>query len=97
MKTATLLKTSLPAFHGVAHLYRLDPPLNGHEHVVVSALEAPRHDPKRGGTAMHAETFIFAANEHGVLDYDMAELPGSTVGTLDHREALLGAGYEVTA
>lgn len=96
-KTARLLKANLPAFHGVAHLFRLDPPLSGHEYVVVSALEAPQHDPKApGGIRMGAETFIFGADQTGALT-GAPELPGSTRGTLDHREALLGAGYEVTA
>lgn len=97
MKTALLLKTNLPAYHGVAHLYRLDPPLSGHEHVVVSALEAAQHDPKApGGITVGVETYIFGADADGVLTGD-PELPGSTKGTLDHREVLLGAGYEVTA
>ncbi|MFD2024095.1 hypothetical protein [Promicromonospora aerolata] len=96
MKTATLLRTSLPQFHGMAALYRLDPPLQGHAHVVVSALEAPHHDPEAGGTSMHAETYIYGADADGVLA-DPAALPGSTAGTLDHRVVLLGAGYEATA
>ena len=96
MKTATLLRTNLPQFHGTAALYRLDPPLQGHAHVVVSALEAPHHDPEAGGTSMHAETYIYGADAGGVLTEPTA-LPGSTIGTLDHREALLAAGYEARA
>lgn len=96
-KTARLLKANLPAFLGVAHLFRVEPPLAGHEYVVVSALETAQHDPKApGGTRMGVETYIFGADQTGRLTGD-PELPGSTKGTLDHREALLSAGYEVTA
>lgn len=96
-KTARLLKSNLRDFTGRAHLFRLDPPLAGHEYVVVSALEALQHDPKApGGVREGVETYIFGADQTGALTGD-PELPGSTKGTLDHREALLAAGYEVTA
>lgn len=97
MSTATRIK-HLPSWSSNADLYRLDPPLQGHEFVAVSALEAPTHDPKApGGVRTHLETYIFAADADGTVDPDMTELPGSMAGTLDHREALLRAGYEVTA
>ena len=80
-KTATFLR-KVPGFDD-ARLYRLDPPLEGERHVIVSATVVC--DP---------ETYIFAADEYGeVTSWD--ELPGSFRGALDHAEALLGAGYEV--
>ena len=96
MKRATLLRARLPQFHGMAALYQLDPPLQGHTHVVVSALQAPQHDRVSGGTTMHAETYVFGSDADGSVTA-ATELPGSTAGTLDHRTALLGAGYEVAS
>lgn len=65
-------------------LYRLDPPLEGHEYVVVSA-----------ATVLgEPETYIFAADPDGTIT-DWVELDGSFKGALDHEAALRGAGYEV--
>lgn len=69
---------------GVAHLYRLSTPLEGHDHVVVSAI-GPPYGP---------ETYIFASNEAGKVT-NWGELRGSFKGALNHAEALRGAGYEV--
>lgn len=68
-----------------AYVYRLDPPLDGHEFVRVSAVSVPFSGP---------ETFIFPSDAHGeVLDWH--QLPGSLKGALDHAAALRGAGYEI--
>jgi hypothetical protein len=95
MGTATLVKRNLPGATGVAHLYRLDPPVadtawggnpnDTFEFVRVSATVVPGSGP---------ETYIFPADETGAV-IDWGELPGSYRGGLDHAEALRGAGYEV--
>ena len=95
-KTATLVKSNLPGATGVAHLYRLDPPIEQtdwdgnveatHEYVRVSATSVMFSGP---------ETYIFPADETGDV-IDWGELDGSYGGGLDHEEALRGAGYEVT-
>lgn len=70
----------------VQRLYRLDPPLEGAEHVVVSAAVI----------AGEPETYIFAANKEGWI-LDFSELTGSVKGTLSHLTALQRAGYEAAA
>lgn len=69
---------------GRAVIYRLNPPMNGNEHVMVSAVE--RAD---GG----CETLIFPANQHRVTDF--MQLPGSRMNVLDHATMLAGAGYVI--
>ena len=84
-KTATLITDDLNGFTGQAAHYRLDPPLDGAEFVVVSATVAMFSGP---------ETYIFAADESGKIT-DFSEKDGSYRGGLDHAEALEGAGYAV--
>src|SRR5690349_19484746 len=95
---ATLVRR-INDWKGDARLYRVEPPLRydtwGDEdkdqeaatgYVIVSAADVPFSGP---------ETYIFAASEAGdVLDW--GELDGSFRGGLDHREALSGAGYEIS-
>lgn len=65
-------------------LYRLDPPLDGHEYVVVSA-----------ATVMgEPETYIFPSDADGNVT-SWGELDGSFKGALDHQAALRGAGYDL--
>lgn len=82
---ATLIKSRLTGFTGEASLYRLEPPLDGHEYVVVSATVVPYSGP---------ETYVFAASDEGEIS-DWGELEGSYRGGLSIDEALRGAGYEV--
>jgi hypothetical protein len=70
---------------GNQKLYKLDPPLDEHRFVVVSAAVAPYSGP---------ETYIFPADERGNIT-DWLELDGSFRGALDHEKALAGAGYEI--
>lgn len=95
MNTAKLVRR-LTDWRGDAALYQTTPPLDGNEHVVVSAVDtALRFEQYGTPRSMQIETYIFAANEDGsVTEY--GELSGSMKGTLDHAEALLEAGYEVT-
>ncbi len=81
-KTAKLVK-NLDGWRGEARLYRLAPPLDGNEYVVVSATNAMFSGP---------ETYIFASDEAGKVDC-YGELDGSFRGGLDHAKALRGAGY----
>jgi hypothetical protein len=84
MKTATLIK-KLTGFEGDSRLYKLSEPLENFEHVVVSAVYAMMSGP---------ETYIFGANKKGEIQ-NWGELEGSFRGSLNHREALEGAGYTV--
>lgn len=89
---------SLYNFDGEANLYRVDPPVTypdenpdsgewqeeggNTEYVIVYASNSPN------------ATRIFPADEQGeVLSW--SELPGSYRGGLDHKEALIRAGYTV--
>lgn len=96
MNVATLIKR-LHSWRGDAALYRVEPPLDGNDYVVVSAVDLALRFPTYGDPRpMQIETYIFAADENGKVE-DYGELSGSMKGTLDHTEALLDAGYEVAA
>ena len=83
--TATFI--SKPSgFLGDARPYKLNPPLDENEYVVVSAVNA----------YSGPETYIFGATEDGEI-VDWMELDGSFRGGRDHGAALEGAGYEVEA
>lgn len=84
-KTATFVK-KLKGFNGDARLYRMEPPHEGAEYVVVSAVIAPFSGP---------ETYIFAADADGEVT-SWSEMDGSFRGGLSHTEALSGAGYDST-
>jgi len=88
-KTATLLK-DLDGFTGDASLYRLDPPLDGHAYVVVSATYA------LFGSPPGLQTYIFPSDADGQVT-NWGELDGSYEGDLDHEKALHRAGYTVKA
>lgn len=95
MKTATLVRSHLPNFRGIAHLFKCDPPMvqetwedegklvRTFEYVIVSAahvLGIP-------------ETYIFGANEDGTIK-SWSELEGSRRGVWAHHEVLREAGYQ---
>jgi hypothetical protein len=98
-KTATPIRR-LSGWQGKATLYKLSEQLEGNTHVIVSAVDLSsrymRHPDDTTPNYMLIETDIFAATEDGEVA-DWMELPGSQKGTLDHAEALRGAGYEVAA
>lgn len=78
--------------------YRLSPPLEGNEHVRVSAVDLSE-TPFVSDIAVFLpgagiETYIFPADERGEVT-DWGELPGSYRGGLDHAKALAGAGYSI--
>ena len=66
--------------------YRVDPPLDGHEYVTVSAVVAWFSGP---------ETYIFPSTDKGEIT-GFLELEGSYQGGLNHLEALSNAGYTLT-
>ena len=73
-----------------ARLYRVEPPYQGHDFLVVSAAVVP---------FTGAETYIFAATaETAVTEQPSSwlELGGSSRGTLSHAEVLNYIGYVVT-
>ena len=83
MNTATFIK-NLTDMRGDARLYRMDPPYQNNEYVVVSAVN----------TYSGPETFMFASNENGHIE-DYLELPASIVGELNHTRVLTNAGYTI--
>lgn len=85
-KTAVLVKSGLNGFTGFASLYKLSPPLDGNDFVIVSATDAMFSGP---------ETYLFPGNEQGEVT-DWGELEGSFRGGLSHKEALRNAGYAIT-
>jgi len=89
VKTATRIRDvhQSPDRNASQAIYRLDPPLDGHNHVLVSAVTVALCGP---------ETYIFGSDENGNIE-DWEELNGSYRGGLDHAAALKNAGYEVTA
>lgn len=82
----------LNGFRGEAWLFRMDPPYDGHEYVVVSAVRLKFRrsfdDPP------DEETYIFPATPDGAVS-DWGELPGSFKGAMDITQALHNAGYKV--
>lgn len=68
-----------------AGLYRLDPPLDGHSHVVVSAIVYGAGGP---------ETMVFGAAADGYI-LEWVGLAGSRRGDLDIPAALQRAGYTI--
>lgn len=72
-------------FTGEARLFKMDPPLEGHKYIVVSATVAMFSGP---------ETYIFPADEKGAIE-DWGELKGSRRGTLSHEDVLSDIGYEI--
>lgn len=84
---AERLSTKMPSdTMGEWRHYRLSPPLEGHEYVIVSASTVLLSGP---------ETYIFPADEKGNVT-DWAELDGSFRGDRDHNRALRSAGYTVS-
>lgn len=97
MSTATKIR-EMTDWRADAALYKVDPPLEGYEYVVVSAADlTDRYNSGYYSTprSMQIETYIFGADEGGEVE-SYLELPGSMKGTLDHAEALRDAGYEAT-
>ncbi len=88
---------SLDGFRGEAVLFRMEPPLENHEYVVVSAI-TPR--PLEGLSSLgyadmfQPETYIFGADPDGHVTA-WGELPGSFKGAMDIPRALAQAGYEI--
>lgn len=83
-KIAVRIK-KVDGWKGEAYWYKVKPPLDGHEDVIVSSVIVPYTGP---------ETYIFGADENGKVK-SMSELSGSYRGGLNHRKALEGAGYTV--
>ena len=82
---ATLIKDHLPDFQGRAALYRMEPPHEGNEFVVASAVNALYSGP---------ETYLFPSDADGLV-IGWNELEGSYRGGLSHAIALGRAGYSI--
>lgn len=79
---ATLITDNLPHFRGHAAVYHCQPPLNGYNYVVVSAVH---------NADVH-ETYIFGSDNKGEI-LKWQELDGSYKAGVDHAQALAIAGY----
>ncbi len=84
-KIAKFISEKVSGVRANMHLYKMTPALDGHQFVVVSAVNAMFSGP---------ETLIFPSDESGEIT-DWGELEGSFRGSLDHSEALEDVGYEV--
>lgn len=82
MKTATLIDPDVPGFAGPAKRYALSEPLNGHDEVVVFAVDAFGQQ----------ETIVTPTSGPSIR-----RLPGSISGYLNHEYALFVAGYALAA
>lgn len=92
MPTATYIKAVIPPAPNELwtvkqKLYKLEPPMDGAEYVVVSAADLPMCGP---------ETYIFPSTTNGDIT-NYGELSGSQKGTLDHEKVLKDAGYTVVS
>lgn len=83
MGSAEFIKETTTSAKAKQRLYKLNPPFEGHEYIIVSAVEVTVSGP---------ETYVFAANEKGEVT-DWCELGGSFKGSLDHKKALNNIGY----
>lgn len=87
MKTATFIKNVSKRFRGRACVYKMDPPHEGNEYVVVSAVNQPE---------IYAhETLIFGYDIEEMCVTSWSELAGSVRNTTSHAAALKLAGYEL--
>jgi len=88
----------LDGFRGEAVLFRVEPPLEGHEYVVVSAVDIKPPTGVETPSFMQdyyiPETYIFGADPDGHVTA-WGELPGSFKGAMDIPRALAQAGYEI--
>jgi hypothetical protein len=89
-KKVALFVRPLTGFNGDAALYRLEPPIESGEYVVVSATDLPsiaHIDP----TYRTSETMVFPSDGESVSDWgELAFVPYRS-----HADALADLGYEV--
>jgi hypothetical protein len=81
--TAVLVSNRLSGFRRHAALYRVTPPMQGHQFVVVAWAHEMSTGPK---------TNVFGADANGKV-VDWTPLPGSMSGDHNHTEVLAKAGY----
>ena len=85
---------SLDTFRGEAILFRMEPPLESYDYVVVSAINPKPVEVGAFTDLFQPETYIFGADPDGTV-LDWHELPGSFQGAMDIPRALAQAGYEI--
>jgi len=81
---ATHLRDISDTIKGTAHLWRLDPPHDGHDIIVTSAVVTPSGP----------EIYAFGSDMTGDIS-SWLELSMSQRGILDHERILVDAGYAV--
>jgi hypothetical protein len=84
-KTARLVK-KMDGWRGDAALYELSEPYDGHDKVVVSAVNVEFSGP---------ETLIFPWDEEANRVTNFLDLQGSYRGDMNHETALANAGYSL--
>lgn len=87
-KTATKVK-EMEGWQGDAAVYRLDPPLDAHEFVVVSSVTLGISLPNYRSS----ETMVFPSDGEDATDF--GEL--TMIPYMSHEDALADLGYEVAA
>lgn len=77
-------------------LYQVDPPIEGHEYVILSTSYWKGSDLIRDliDETLVKETYIFPADKDGKIS-DWLELEGSQKESICHAEILLDAGYTI--
>lgn len=91
-KTATR-HAEVSSMRGDAAVYKLTPPLDSHEFVVVSAVDLDYGGFGIGLGLRDSETMIFPSDGERVIDWgELAMVPLKS-----HSEALAELGYEVSA
>ena len=85
---------SLDKVRGEAILFRMEPPLESYDYVVVSAINPKPVKVGAFTDLFQPETYIFGADPDGTV-LDWHELPGSFQGAMDIPRALAQAGYEI--
>ena len=84
MGTATLIKDNLEGWRGHAALYKCEPPLEDHEYVIASGVNA---------MLTGDEVLLWKSDKDGISGGTLDS--GSIRGTQSHEEAFAQAGYTV--
>jgi hypothetical protein len=92
-KKARFVKNAPGNYRGDAQVYEVTPALDGHNYVLVSAIDLEYAGSWPG--AHKCETFIFPYDMHADKVKDFGELDGSESGIKDHAKVLANAGYEI--
>lgn len=88
MATATEILHGIGGFDGHARIFRMDPPLNGHDHVAVVVREAWDHNNQ-------AEVVVYGCNDTGAVTNTFRQDGSYVAASPTHSNALMLAGYDI--